>query len=106
MGTFYHRHEAYELYLFLRGNVNFYIENSCYHLQRGDLLVLNPEEMHRSFSQDESEYERITINLQKNLICTACLLRLPRYPGASTTVRRVRATSFIWRKPSFSRCSA
>ncbi|WP_339224263.1 AraC family transcriptional regulator [Paenibacillus sp. FSL H8-0332] len=68
MGTFYHRHEAYELYLFLRGNVNFYIENSCYHLERGDLLVLNPEEMHRSFSQDESEYERITINLQKSYL--------------------------------------
>ncbi|MEC0168564.1 AraC family transcriptional regulator [Paenibacillus graminis] len=68
MGTFYHRHEAYELYLFLRGNVNFYIENSCYHLERGDLLVINPEEMHRSFSLDESQYERITINLQKSYL--------------------------------------
>ncbi|MNO12467.1 HTH-type transcriptional activator Btr [compost metagenome] len=68
MGTFYHRHEAYELYLFLGGNVNFYIENSCYHLERGDLLVINPEEMHRSFSLDESEYERITINLQKSYL--------------------------------------
>ncbi|QQZ61078.1 helix-turn-helix transcriptional regulator [Paenibacillus sonchi] len=68
MGTFYHRHEAYELYLFLRGNVNFYIENSCYHLVRGDLLVINPEEMHRSFSLDESQYERITINLQKSYL--------------------------------------
>ncbi|MEK4329406.1 AraC family transcriptional regulator [Paenibacillus sp. FSL R7-0312] len=68
MGTFYHQHEAYELYLFLRGNVNFYIENSCYHLERGDLLVINPEEMHRSFSQDESEYERITLNLQKSYL--------------------------------------
>ncbi len=68
MGTFYHRHEAYELYLFLRGNVNFYIENSCYHLVPGDLLVINPEEMHRSFSLDESQYERITINLQKSYL--------------------------------------
>lgn len=68
MGTFYHRHEAYELYLFLRGNVNFYIENSCYRLERGDLLLLNPEEMHRSFSLDETEYERITINLQKSYL--------------------------------------
>lgn len=68
MGTFYHRHEAYELYLFLRGNVNFYIENSCYRLEPGDLLVLSPEEMHRSFSLDETEYERITINLQKSYL--------------------------------------
>lgn len=68
LGSFYHRHEAYELYLFLRGNVNFYIENSCYHLAPGDLLVIHPEEMHRSFSLDELEYERITINLQKSLL--------------------------------------
>lgn len=68
LGTFYHRHEAYELYLFLRGNVNFYIENSCYHLEPGDLLVINPSEMHRSFSLDESDYERITINLQKSYL--------------------------------------
>lgn len=68
LGTFYHRHEAYELYLFLRGNVNFYIENSCYHLEPGDLLVIRPDEMHRSYSLDHSEYERITINLQKTYL--------------------------------------
>ncbi|MCW3790129.1 AraC family ligand binding domain-containing protein [Paenibacillus sp. LS1] len=65
MGTFYHRHNAYELYFFLRGNVNCYIENRCYHLQRNVLLVLSPEEMHRSFALDKNEYERITINLKK-----------------------------------------
>lgn len=68
MGTFYHRHNGYELYIFLRGNVNFYIENRCYHLQRGDLIVLSPEEMHRSFALDKEEYERITINLQKSYL--------------------------------------
>ncbi|WP_458462727.1 helix-turn-helix domain-containing protein [Paenibacillus sp.] len=68
MGTFYHRHNAYELYLFLRGNVNFYIENRCYHLQPGDLLVLSPEEMHRSFALDKNDYERITINLKKSFL--------------------------------------
>ncbi|MGQ8872334.1 helix-turn-helix domain-containing protein [Paenibacillus sp. TSA_86.1] len=68
MGTFYHRHNGYELYIFLRGNVNFYIENRCYHLERGDLIVLSPEEMHRSFALDKNEYERITINLQKSYL--------------------------------------
>ncbi|MDN4602951.1 AraC family transcriptional regulator [Paenibacillus sp. F6_3S_P_1C] len=64
----YHRHDAYEVYLFLRGNVNFYIENHCYHLEPGDLLVISPEEMHRSYIMDESEYERITINLKKSYL--------------------------------------
>ncbi|MBT2770829.1 helix-turn-helix domain-containing protein [Halomonas sp. ISL-60] len=66
--TSYHHHDAYEVYLFLRGNVNFYIENRCYHLEPGDLLVISPEEMHRSYIMDESEYERITINLKKTYL--------------------------------------
>ncbi len=64
----YHHHDAYEIYLFLRGNVNFYIENHCYHLEPGDLLVMSPEEMHRTYIMDESEYERITINLKKSYL--------------------------------------
>ncbi|PQP81442.1 AraC family transcriptional regulator [Paenibacillus sp. PCH8] len=63
--TIYHRHNAYEIYLFLRGDVHFYIENRCYPMQRGDLLMISPEEMHRVFILDETEYERITINLKK-----------------------------------------
>ncbi len=67
-GTFYHRHNAYEIYFFLRGNINFYVENQCYRLRPGDLIVLSPEEMHRSYTLDDSEYERITINLHKSYL--------------------------------------
>ncbi|WP_128101829.1 MULTISPECIES: AraC family transcriptional regulator [Paenibacillus] len=66
--TIYHRHNAYEIYLFLRGNVHFYIENRCYHMERGDLLVMSPQEMHRAFILDETEYDRITINLKKTYL--------------------------------------
>lgn len=66
--TSYHRHNAYEIYLFLRGHVHFYVENRCYHMQRGDLLVMSPKEMHRAFILDETEYERITINLKKTYL--------------------------------------
>ncbi|MBR2567456.1 MAG: helix-turn-helix transcriptional regulator [Paenibacillus sp.] len=61
----YHRHNGYEIYLFLRGHVHFYVDHRCYPMQRGDLLVISPEEMHRALILDESEYERITINLKK-----------------------------------------
>lgn len=67
-GTFYHRHNAYEIYLFLRGNIHFYVENQCYRLRPGDLIILTPEEMHRSYNLDHSEYERITINLHKSYL--------------------------------------
>lgn len=62
----YHRHDAYEFYLFIRGDVNFYLEHSCYHLERGDLLVICPSEMHRCISKDTQTYERIGINIKSS----------------------------------------
>lgn len=64
----YHRHDAYEIYLFISGNTNMYLEHSCYHLKRGDLLVINPSEMHRSVCLNDQLYERIGINLKKSVL--------------------------------------
>lgn len=64
----YHLHDGYEIYLFLRGNVNCYIEQQCFHLERGDLLVIRPGEYHRPIMLDNSDYERITLNLNESLL--------------------------------------
>lgn len=61
----YHRHDAYEIYLFLRGNTNLYLERVCYHLNPGDLVVIRPDEMHRSICLDNQIYERIGINIKR-----------------------------------------
>lgn len=60
----FHRHDAYEIYLFLKGNVNFYFEQSCYKLKRGDLIFIRPDEFHRAVCLDSSIYERIAINIK------------------------------------------
>lgn len=61
---YYHRHNGCEIYLFLNGKVNYYIEEHCYSLERGNLLVIQPEEYHRVELVDRKHYERITINLE------------------------------------------
>lgn len=60
----FHRHNGYEIYLFLQGNVNFYVEHSCYKLTRGNILTIRPDEFHRADCLDSSLYERIAINLK------------------------------------------
>ncbi len=60
----YHRHDGYEVYLFLSGNVLFYQNYNCYKLTPGDMLILPPTCMHRIISIDESVYERITLNIK------------------------------------------
>ena len=60
----YHKHDGYEIYLFLSGNIHSYIEQECYPLKRGDLVTFHPMEMHRVICLDEQPYERISINVK------------------------------------------
>lgn len=62
----YHFHDGYEIFLFLEGNVNYYVEQNCYRLQRGNLLVMRPDEFHRAFCFGTKPYERLVINLRKS----------------------------------------
>lgn len=64
----FHRHEGYEIFLFLQGNVNCYVEQQCFHLERGDLLVIRPGQYHRPAMLDNGNYERITLNFQSSLL--------------------------------------
>jgi AraC-like DNA-binding protein len=60
----YHRHDAYEVYLFLRGNSLMYLEQACYKLVPGDLIVISPGELHRCICLDTQTYERIGLNIK------------------------------------------
>lgn len=64
----YHRHNAYEIYLFIRGNTKLFIEQSCYQLKAGQLAVINPNELHRSACADDQPYERYGINIKPLLL--------------------------------------
>lgn len=64
----FHRHESYEFYLFLQGNANCYVEQHCFHMERGDLIVIRPGQYHRPAMLDDSNYERVTINISEALL--------------------------------------
>lgn len=64
----FHNHNGYEIYIFLNGNVNFLIEHSCFHLKRGNIAIINPDEYHLAACLDDSIYERITLNLSPSIL--------------------------------------
>ena len=64
----YHRHNAHEIYLFMQGDVDFYVEQSCYHLKPGDLIIINTKELHRALTLADTPYERYGINIKPLLI--------------------------------------
>ncbi len=65
---YYHRHNHYEIYLFLEGNIRFYQNHHCYELLPGSLLLLSPFHMHRVVSEENTVYERITINISDSML--------------------------------------
>ena len=64
-GKPFHNHDGYEIYLFLNGNVDYYVEAGGKHLERGDLILTAPYAFHAAFSQGSEEYDRIVINMRK-----------------------------------------
>lgn len=64
----FHFHDNYELFFFLSGKADMFVEQSRYPLARGNLLLFNSNEIHRVFPQPEVPYERMTIHFDPGLI--------------------------------------
>lgn len=59
-----HYHDAYEIYLQLDGKRYFFYDNMCRVLERGDMLILRPFDIHYAESRDCESYERYVINFR------------------------------------------
>lgn len=65
-GVEVHHHDFYEVYFFLGGEVEYWVEGRVYHLQPGDLLLINPMELHRPIVKaGGAVYERIVLWIDK-----------------------------------------
>lgn len=64
-----HHHDFYEVYFFLSGNVHYNIESRSYLLTPGDVLLISPMELHQPmFGQEQREYERIVLWIDKQFL--------------------------------------
>ena len=61
-GVNIHHHDFYEFYLFLSGDVTYLIEGKTYHLEPGDIILINSKELHQAIiNSKETAYERIVL---------------------------------------------
>ncbi|MFV0379566.1 MAG: AraC family transcriptional regulator [Anaerorhabdus sp.] len=64
-----HHHDFYEIYFFLDGSLDYSIENKKYHLISGDILFVNPLELHHpQATQDQQVCERIVMWINKKFL--------------------------------------
>lgn len=64
-----HHHDFYEVYLLLSGDVTYTIEGRIYRVMPGDMLLINPRELHQvCIRAGMSAYERYTLWVDPQLI--------------------------------------
>lgn len=56
-----HFHSWYEMTYLADGQRNFFIKDTKYTVQKGDLVFIAPSDIHRSFDANPSEYEKIEL---------------------------------------------
>ena len=56
-----HHHDFYEVYFFLGGNARFSVEGQNYILEKGDLLLINPLELHQVRIEQDTLYDRMVL---------------------------------------------
>ncbi len=63
----FHLHDRFEIYFFISGDVNYFIEKKMYPLKYGDLLIINDHEIHKPSFLSNNTYERITIHFNPSI---------------------------------------
>lgn len=58
----------YEINIFIRGNLEFVVEDVRRKLKHGDIAIIAPGEIHRPDIKDNSEYERLVFHISENLL--------------------------------------
>ncbi len=64
-----HHHDFYEVYYLLKGEVEYWVDGRIIRMQTGDLLLINPMELHRPMvNPDSPVYERIVLWINKEYL--------------------------------------
>lgn len=63
----FHLHDHMELYFFISGDVDYFVEKVKYRLSFGDVLLLQNTELHKPTFYSNAPYERIVLNFDAAL---------------------------------------
>lgn len=63
-----HLHGLYELYCFLSGDADYYIEGTLYSLSPGDILIIKKSEAHSVCIKSNRPYARIVVQFSENML--------------------------------------
>ena len=78
-----HINNYVEIYVYISGNHQYMVENFVYDLRRGDVVIINPLEVHKALPLQEGEYERFYFLVDTNTVDEMAINPLAQILGAS-----------------------
>lgn len=81
----YHAHDCYELFYVQSGERQYVINNDVYYAYAGDLVLIRPDDVHRTLSTQALQCERILIHFGEDFVMQGSglqfsLIELGQYP--------------------------
>lgn len=68
--SFYmHAHDVCEIYIFINGNAQYYVEGNVYNLQENDIMIMRQGETHKLQINSDCIYNRMSIHFSPDMIC-------------------------------------
>lgn len=63
-----HHHDAFEIYYLLEGERFYFIKDRTYHVQKGDLILIGVNELHKTMDAPTPQHERVLLNFKKEFL--------------------------------------
>lgn len=63
-----HYHDAFEIYYLVSGERRYFIKDRTYQISAGDLVLINPNELHKTNEAGSPFHERILLNFKKEFL--------------------------------------
>ncbi len=66
--TEFHMHNRNEIYFLLDGHVQYFVENVCYTLSPGSLILFSPDEIHKAINMGNAPFTRLVIHVYPDFV--------------------------------------
>lgn len=64
----FHMHNSHEIYLLLDGHIQYFVENVCYEMKAGSLILFSNREIHKAINAASTPFTRMVIHVSPAFI--------------------------------------
>ncbi|MDR1769928.1 MAG: AraC family transcriptional regulator [Hungatella sp.] len=68
----FHMHNSHEIYLLMDGHIQYFVENSCYDMNPGSLILFSNREIHKAINTTSEAFTRLVIHVNPAFIRPYC----------------------------------